>query len=72
MIGNKIVNNPLDIANNLNKYFSEVGGSVVKDLENEINQLNENFIADEVLNNNSINVSLTNEQELVEIIKNIA
>ena len=71
LIENNIVNSQLDIVNKLNEYFSQVGESIVKDLESEMDQLNDDFSVSELNNNSAMSVPLTDEHELLDIIKEL-
>lgn len=67
-IGNILVHNKVDIANNLNRYFSDVGSSISKELENEIRSSGAIFEKNEIYIHNTVSVDLTDEQEVNETI----
>lgn len=67
-VDNLIINEQIDIVNSLNKHFAGVGESIVREINNEIRQLQTDIRKEEIDCENSLFMELAEESEISEVI----
>lgn len=66
-VDNLVIKDLNEIVSSLNKHFAEVGENIVKGIDNEIGQLQNDFRKEEIICENSLFLELTNEGEIDEV-----
>lgn len=70
-IGQNEINNTMEIANNMNQYFTHVGINIIREIDHEIHRRGINHIFDEVRCENVMFVNPTEVAEMREIISDL-